>query len=44
MKLTDEEKRMLDGENGTGTAKAMDMVGTSLVLWEIFHHFQYNLI
>jgi predicted aconitase len=26
MKLTDEEKRMLDGEYGTGTAKAMDMV------------------
>lgn len=26
MKLTDEEKRMLDGEYGAGTAKAMDMV------------------
>ena len=26
MQLTDEEKRMLDGEEGPGTAKAMDMV------------------
>ena len=26
MQLTDEEKRMLDGEEGSGTAKAMDMV------------------
>ena len=26
MKLTDEEKKMLGGDYGTGTAKAMDMV------------------